>query len=340
MLTSIIEPSRCNRRRSRSRAISPWAIRSSVAMKNSSSSSGTIGLTPADHFVGAPAEDLACRCIPRSHAAVDAEVDDRDGRGVDQRAVVFVGVLDLLELRRLLEGRHRLVREGSEDLQAVRVGPQSVDRIVGPDVADPAGSPVVQRHEQPMVLPGVRPAPVELRAVAGVDGSAGSSAPLRAGAGSSPRSRTRVEATARARRRRAGRRCSGRCRSRPQPQCSGDLRHSAAARRPCRNQALPRSRCTPGRAACRHRASRSGGSTHRAAARVRRGSPGRVPSPGPPRRRSPHARRRRRARRSRLRSACGPRAARRPTGCRAAAHRSRASARRARRRGARRPDRR
>ena len=80
--------------------------------------------------------------------------------------MVLVRVLDLLELRGLLERGRRLVREGAEDLQAVGVGAQPVDRIVGPDVADPARAAIVQRHEQPVVLPRVRPAAVELRAIA------------------------------------------------------------------------------------------------------------------------------------------------------------------------------
>ena len=80
--------------------------------------------------------------------------------------MVLVGILDLLELRGLLERGRRLVRKGAQDLQPVGVGAQPVDRIVGPDVADPAGAAVVQRHEQPVVLPRVGPASVELRAIA------------------------------------------------------------------------------------------------------------------------------------------------------------------------------
>ena len=49
----------------------------------------------------------------------------------------------------------------------------------------------------------------------------------------------------------------------------------AAAPRPCQSRALRRSRCTPGRAASPRPASRSGASTLRAAARAPRGSPSR-----------------------------------------------------------------
>ncbi len=80
---------------------------------------------------------------------------------------MLVGVLDLLELRRLLERGRRLVGERAEDLQAIRVGPEPVGGVVGPDVADAARTAVVEGHEQPVVLPGVRAAAVELRAVPG-----------------------------------------------------------------------------------------------------------------------------------------------------------------------------
>ena len=90
----------------------------------------------ADRLVGRPPEDLGRAAVPRADAAVEVEVDDRGRRRVDQRAVVLVGVLDLLELRRLLERGRRLVRERAQDLQALGVRAQAVDRVVGPDVAD------------------------------------------------------------------------------------------------------------------------------------------------------------------------------------------------------------
>ena len=119
----------------------------------------------ADHFLGLPAEDLHGACVPRAHATVEVEVDDRDRRRVDQRAVVLVGVLNLVELRRMVESSGRLVRERAQDLQALGVGTQPVVRVVGPDVADPTTAPVVERNEQPVVLPRVRPASISLRAV-------------------------------------------------------------------------------------------------------------------------------------------------------------------------------
>ena len=58
-------------------------------------------------------------------------------------AMVLVRVLDLLELGRLLERRRRLVGERAQDLQPVGIRQQPIDRVVGPDVADPAAAAVV-----------------------------------------------------------------------------------------------------------------------------------------------------------------------------------------------------
>ena len=90
----------------------------------------------ADHLLGAPAEHLRRAGVPRAHAPVEVEVDDRNRRGLDQRALVLVRLLDQLELRCLLERGHRLVRERAQDAQALGLGQQAVLRIVRPDVAD------------------------------------------------------------------------------------------------------------------------------------------------------------------------------------------------------------
>ena len=128
---------------------------------------GNEGAAPADRFVRRPPEHLDRARVPRTNPAVEVEVRDRDGGGVDQRAVMFVRSLDLVELSGLLERGRGLVRERPQDLEALRVGAQAVEGVVGPDIADPATATVVQRHEQPVVLPGVWPAAVALRAVAG-----------------------------------------------------------------------------------------------------------------------------------------------------------------------------
>ena len=166
MLASISEPSRCSRRTSRSRISRRAAMRASVVEERRQLLLGDDRADAADRLVGGPPEDLGCAAVPRADAAVEAEVDDRHRRSVDQRAVVLVRVLDLLELRGLLERGRRLVRKRAEDLQPLGVRPQPVGRIVGPDVADAAAAASVQRHEQPVVLPRVRAAPVALRAVA------------------------------------------------------------------------------------------------------------------------------------------------------------------------------
>src|SRR4051812_44510751 len=70
-----------------------------------------------DRFLRGEAEDLRRARVPGADTAVELEVHDRDRRGVDQRAMVLIGVLDLLELRRLLQRGRRLVRERAQDLQ-------------------------------------------------------------------------------------------------------------------------------------------------------------------------------------------------------------------------------
>ena len=168
-------------RTSRSRTVSPAAMRSSVSKNDGSSSSGTIGLRRP---IASSAVQPKISAAPPFHdadTAVEVEVDDRSRRGVDQRAVVLVRVLDLLELRRVLERGRRLVRERPQDLQPLGVGPQPVGRVVGPDVADAPAAPVVQRDEQPVVLPRVRAAAVALRVVARRAGRGAPRAPPRAG---------------------------------------------------------------------------------------------------------------------------------------------------------------
>ena len=126
---------------------------------------GDDGADAADHLFRRPAEHLRCAGVPRAHAPVEVEVDDRDGRGLDQRALVLMRLLDQLELRGLLERRHRLVRERPQNAQALRLGEQPVLRVVRPDVADAAAT-VEEGHEEPVVAPGMPAAAVQLRPVA------------------------------------------------------------------------------------------------------------------------------------------------------------------------------
>ena len=60
-------------------------------------------------------------------------------------------------------GHHRLVGEHPQGLQARRRGQQPVGRVVGPDAPDDLARLVVERHHEPVVVPGVRPAPVHGR---------------------------------------------------------------------------------------------------------------------------------------------------------------------------------
>ena len=71
----------------------------------------------------------------------------------------------LLELLRGVERRRRLVREDAQRLQPLRRRDEPVLRVVRPDEAHLLAVPVVERHEQPVVVPGVRAAAVALRAV-------------------------------------------------------------------------------------------------------------------------------------------------------------------------------
>ena len=205
---------------------------------------------------------------------------------------MLVRVLDLLELRRLLERRRRLVREGAEDLQPLCVRAQPVERVVGPDVADArdrAGR-AAGRRASGSARRGVR----GRRAASGSRraGPAGACVRLRAGAGSSPRRRTRAGAGARAGRRRARCRCSRR-RAKPTDgdrlvpvvrhaeQLHGDLLEAERLGDRLRTRAAAARSCPT---------SRSSEARRRAAARALRGSPWRASLPAQPERRSLRAR--------------------------------------------------
>ena len=74
-------------------------------------------------------------------------------------------VLEALEPARGLDRPHRLVGEHAQRLQRLVGGQQPVLRIVDPHhPVEPAGR-VVQRHDDPVVVPGERPAPVGDRRV-------------------------------------------------------------------------------------------------------------------------------------------------------------------------------
>ena len=140
-------------------------MRARFVRKKSASSSGTIGLKrPIASSAVQPKISVAPAFHERTRP-VEVEVDDRRRGALDQRAMVLVGVLDLLELRCLLERRRRLVGERAQDLKPLGVRKETVDRVVRPDVADPAAATVVERHEEQVVPPRVRTAPVALGVV-------------------------------------------------------------------------------------------------------------------------------------------------------------------------------
>ena len=106
-------------------------------------------------------------------AARDLCVEMLDERApVEQvRERIVVGQeAHLLELLGGVQRRRRLVREHTQRLQALGRRHQPVLRVVGPDEAHLVAASVVQRHEQPVMVPGVRPAAVALRAVLDVVG--------------------------------------------------------------------------------------------------------------------------------------------------------------------------
>ena len=79
--------------------------------------------------------------------------------------VVRGEVLEALEPARGLDRPHRLVGEHAQRLQRLVGGQQPVLRVVDPHhPVEPAGR-VVQRHDEPVVVPGERPAPVGDRRV-------------------------------------------------------------------------------------------------------------------------------------------------------------------------------
>ena len=82
------------------------------------------------------------------------------------RERVVVGQeLHLLELRGGVQRGRRLVGEHAQGLQAGRRRHQQVDRVIRPDQSDQLTAAPVQRHDQPVVVPGVRALTAALRAV-------------------------------------------------------------------------------------------------------------------------------------------------------------------------------
>ena len=169
-----------------------------------------------------------------------------DRRRVDERAVVLVRVLDLLELRGLLERGRRLVRERAQDLQALCVRAKPVGRVVGPDVADAAAAAVraagrTASGSATRTGRGRRAASCSRPA-----GRAGLRAPSMREQEAALDRRTRAAAAARARRPQSGTPMFSPS-SKPglRRPCGETRRRRAAARRPSRSRAPPRSRCRP-----------------------------------------------------------------------------------------------
>ncbi len=71
----------------------------------------------------------------------------------------------LAQVRRRDDRSSRLVREDAHCLQRVARRKQPVLRLVGPEHADHLAEAVVQRDEQPVVIPRPWPAPVQRRRV-------------------------------------------------------------------------------------------------------------------------------------------------------------------------------
>ena len=83
--------------------------------------------------------------------------------------VVGGEVAQAVELARRLDRAHRLVRERAQRLQLSVGGQQAVLGVVDPDHAEEPAVAVVQRHDEPVVVPGARPAAVVDRGVDAVD---------------------------------------------------------------------------------------------------------------------------------------------------------------------------
>src|SRR6266536_915439 len=103
-------------------------------------------------------------------AAVPRRARDLPVEAVDERAAIeqpreriVVGEeAQLAHVRRGHDRRSRLVREHAKSLKLVAGGKQAVVWLVGPEDADHLAETVVQRDEQPVVLPRPRAAPVLL----------------------------------------------------------------------------------------------------------------------------------------------------------------------------------
>ena len=119
----------------------------------------------ADRLLRRPAEHVLRTLVPAANDAAGIEVEDRDRRRVDQRAPCLVRLVERLELPRELERRRDLVGEHPEHLKALAAREQPVDRIVDPDEPDELPLPAEERNDEPVVVPRVRPAAVEHRAV-------------------------------------------------------------------------------------------------------------------------------------------------------------------------------
>ena len=96
--------------------------------------------------------------------AVDRELEAAAVAQPGQR-IVGGEVLEPLEPPRGLDRAHRLVGEHAQRLQRLVGGQQPVLRVVDPDHPVDAPGRVVQRHDDPVVVPGQRPAAVADRRV-------------------------------------------------------------------------------------------------------------------------------------------------------------------------------
>ena len=116
-------------------------------------------------------------CVPTAARDLGVEVLDERAPVEQVRQGIMVGEeAHLLELFRRVQGGRRLVREHAQRLQALGGRHEAVLRVVRPDEAHRLAVAFVQRHEQPVMVPRVRPATVALRAVLdviGVDPRAG-----------------------------------------------------------------------------------------------------------------------------------------------------------------------
>ena len=109
----------------------------------------------------ARAERVEVGVDPRLEAAAVAQARER---------VVGGEVAQAVELARRLDRAHRLVRERAQRLQLSVAGQQAVLGVVDPDHAEEPAVAVVHHHEEPVVVPGARPAAVVDRGVDVVHG--------------------------------------------------------------------------------------------------------------------------------------------------------------------------